>query len=207
MQETRRFAIALAGIGGCLGIAAGIVVTGLTDVPVVPAPNLPTARAAQSLPRFPMPSWSDVTSDVATARTTRRAAPTATSGSEVATAAGPSTSAPVNPPLDPFDTLKVDGERGRTVETLGAPRVARGAQSSVDPQSSIVNRQSSVAKPLDARPVPLMLSGAPRAAGADLVVAESRARERDAVTGAFVTAGSHVGKSFRTVGRTLKRVF
>ena len=200
MHETRRFALALAGIGGCLGIAAGIVLTGVADVTVVPVPNLPTARAVQTLPRFPMPSWSDVTSDVATARTTRKV-PAATSGSELAMTAGPNTSAPVNLPLDPFGTLRADGERGRTVETLGAPRVHRGVQ------SSITNPQSSVARPLDARPVPLILIGAPRASGADLVVAESRARERDAVTGAFVTAGSHVGKSFRTVGRTLKRVF
>jgi hypothetical protein len=186
MHETQRFALALAGIGGCLGIAAGIVVTGLADVAVVPVPNLPPARAAQTLPRFPTPSWSDMTSEVATARTRRNVRP-APSGSGVtmsvsgvAMTTADDTSAPVNLSLDPFGKLRVDDQRGRTVE---------------------------VTTPLDARPVPLMLSGAPRATGADVVVAQSRTHERDAVTGAFVTAGSHVGKSFRTVGRTLKRVF
>ena len=33
------------------------------------------------------------------------------------------------------------------------------------------------------------------------------ARERGPVTGAFVTAGTHVGGGFKTVGRTLRRVF
>ena len=186
MHETQRFALALAGIGGCIGIAAGIVVTGLADVPVVPVPNLPPARAAQTLPRLPMPSWSDMTSEVATARTRRkvRSAPSGSnvlmSVSGVGTTTAEAASAPVDLPLDPFGNLSVAGEHGRTVE---------------------------VATPLDARPVPLLLSGAPRATSADVVVAQSRTRERDAVTGAFVTAGSQVGKSFRTVGRTLKRVF
>ena len=178
MHETRRFALALAGIGGCLCIAAGIVVTGLADVTAVPVPSPPTARETGMLPRLPMPAWSDVSSSVPTARLTPKLrAPTPRSG--VATTAAATASAPVSL------------------------------------QSSIVNRQFTppstparlVARPLEAAPVPLMLSYAPRAAGADLVVATRRPRERDAVTGAFVTAGTHVGKSVRTVGRTLKRVF
>jgi len=180
MHETQRFALALTGIGGCLCIAAGIVVTGLADVTAVPVPGVPTTHGAEMLPRLPMPSWSDVTSDVTTARMTRKAR-AATNGSGVATTAAATASAPV---------------------TL---------------QSSIVNRQFTppplpqaawlVGRPLEALPVPLMLSHAPGATGADVVFAKSRARDRDAVTGAFVTAGTHVGKSFRTVGRTLKRVF
>jgi hypothetical protein len=190
MHEQRRFAIALVGIGGCLGIAAGIVVTGLSDVAPVPVPRVPTARAAQTLPSLPMPSWSDVASDVTTARMASKGR-VATSGSSVAMTAMPTALAPVHLPLDPFGKLRVDGEPGRTVEELGSPRVDRGVQ------ASIVNRQFMSA--------PLMLSNAPRATGS--LFADDRARQRDPVTGAFVTAGSHVGKSFRTVGRTLKRVF
>jgi hypothetical protein len=199
MRETQRFALALAGIGACLGIAAGIMVTGVADVPVVPVPNLPPARAAQTLPRFSVPSWSDVTSDEATAPT-RRQVRAATSGSGVTMSASDVAMA-TTADTSALGKLRVDGERGRTVETLEAPPLHRGMH------SSLATRQSSVTTPLDARPVPLMLSGVPRATGADLVVAQSRTRERDAVTSAFVTAGSHVGKSFRTVGRTLKRVF
>ena len=180
MHETRRFALALAGIGGCLCIAAGIVVTGLTDVTAVPVPSRPTAPETEMLPRLPMPAWSDVTSNVTTARMPPKMR-AATSGSGVATTAAATASAPVNL------------------------------------QSSIVNRQFTppstpqavrlVAPPLEAAPVLLTLSHAPRTTGADVVAATHRAREHDAVTGAFVTAGTHVGKSLRTVGRTLKRVF
>ena len=55
--------------------------------------------------------------------------------------------------------------------------------------------------------MPVMLPPAPRANGLDVVVARPPARGHGAVTGAFVTAGTHVGGGFRTVGRTLKKVF
>jgi hypothetical protein len=188
MHEQRRFAIALASIGGCVCLAAGIVVTGLPEVTTVPVPAVPKAPAAQMLPPLPMPSLR-----------------------EVPPMAAATASAPGNLPLDLFGKLRADGERGRTVEKLGAPRVDRSVQ------SSVVNRQFTPpplpqpallgATPLTVASMPPMLSNAPRATGTHVVFAESRARERDPVTGAFVTAGSHVGKNFRTVGRTLKRVF
>ena len=52
-----------------------------------------------------------------------------------------------------------------------------------------------------------MLSNAPHASGTDVVAGDNGGRERGAVTGALVTAGTHIGGGFRTVGRTLKRVF
>lgn len=185
MDETRRFGLALAGIGGCLCIAAGIVGSGLADVTAMPVPSLPTAGEPM-LPRLPMPVWSDVPVHVATAHVTRKPR-NATNGSGEAPTLAAAAPAPVHLPLDPFGTRGIDGARGRTVEVLGEAAL--------------------VARPLEAAPVPLMLSYAPQAAGADVVVAAHRARERDAVTAAFVTAGTHVGKSVRTVGRTLKRVF
>lgn len=172
MHEQRRFAIALASIGGCVCLAAGIVVTGLPEVTTVPVAAVPKAPAAQMLPPLPMPSLRKV---------------------------------------PPMGKRRIEGERDRTVEKLEAPRVDRRVQ------SSVVNRQftppplpqpaSLGATPLAAASVPPILSNAPRATGTHVVFAESGARERDPVTGAFVTAGSHVGKSFRTVGRTLKRMF
>ena len=52
-----------------------------------------------------------------------------------------------------------------------------------------------------------MLGNAPQASGADIVIGDNGAREHGPVTGALVTAGTHIGGGFRTVGRTLKRVF
>ena len=59
MQEKPRFGIALAGVGGCLCIAAGIVVTAPRESAVPSVNGLPAARA-ERLPRLPMPSWSEV---------------------------------------------------------------------------------------------------------------------------------------------------
>ena len=52
-----------------------------------------------------------------------------------------------------------------------------------------------------------MLRGAPHAESSDVVAADSRPRERGAVTGALVSAGTHIGGGFKTVGRTLRRAF
>ena len=65
MQEKPRFAIALAGVGGCLCIAAGIVVTAPRES-ASPGAQLPVARA-ERLPGLPMPSWSDVAAPVVSA--------------------------------------------------------------------------------------------------------------------------------------------
>ena len=64
MQEKPRFGIALAGVGGCLCIAAGIVITAPRESAVPSVHGLPAARA-ERLPRLPMPSWSDVATHVA----------------------------------------------------------------------------------------------------------------------------------------------
>ena len=73
---------------------------------------------------------------------------------------------------------------------------ATAAPAVLNRQSAIVNRQF---------PVPVVFSNAPTATGG----ADRRtvADERGPVTSALVTAGTHIGGGFRTVGRTIKKVF
>jgi len=54
--------------------------------------------------------------------------------------------------------------------------------------------------------MPVVVGNAPTPADT-VVAARQPAREHGLVTGAFVTAGTHVGGGFKTVGRTLRRVF
>ena len=169
MHEKPRFGIALAGVGGCLCIAAGIVLTAPYEIAVPSVNGLPAARA-ERLPRLPMPSWSDVAAPVASAR-----------------AARPESSVHEALPSDAHVLAHVDAPRAETV--TAAPAV-------LNRQSSIVNRQFHV---------PVVLSNAPGATRKN--VAETGGRDRGPVTGALVTAGTHIGGGFRTVGRTLKRVF
>ena len=90
------------------------------------------------------------------------------------------------PPSDAHVRAHVDAPRVEAV--IAAPAV-------LDRQPSIVNRQF---------PVPCC-HNPPSAGGKN--VAETGGRDRGPVTGALVTAGTHIGGGFRTVGRTLKRVF
>ena len=170
MHEKPRFGIALAGVGGCLCIAAGIVLTAPHEIAVPTVNDLPPARA-ERLPRLPMPSWSDVSTPVAASVSTART----------------ESRVPDALPSDAHVLAHVDAPRAEMV--TAAPAVLHR-------QSSIVNRQF---------PVPVVLSNAPTASGTN--VAETGGRDRGPVTGALVTAGTHIGGGFKTVGRTLKRVF
>jgi hypothetical protein len=172
MHEKPRFGLALAGVGGCLCIAAGIIVTAPRGVAIPPVDGVPPARA-EHLPPVPMPSWADMAVDV-TSRTA------AGSGSRIQ--ASPSSNYPSRAP--------VGAESSVAAVTIAPAAAGR--------YSPIFEGQS---------PVPLMLRGAPHAEGSDVVVADSRTRERGAVTGALVTAGTHIGGGFKSVGRTLMRVF
>jgi hypothetical protein len=186
MHEKPRFGIALAGVGGCLCIAAGIVVTAPRESAIPSVHGLPAARA-ERLPRLPMPSWSDVATHVASSAPAR-----------------PWAGVQETPSSDAQSHMRVDAPRAEAVTAAPAvlnrqssPRQGSGTPSSFE--GAIVNLQSRV---------PLMLSNAPHASGTDVVVAgDNGARERGAVTGALVTASVHIGGGFRTVGRTLKRVF
>lgn len=179
MHEQQRFAVALAGIGGCLCLAAGIVFSGPRGLVIPGVDDVPVAQGP-SLPRLPLPSWLDTTRpDVPEARgpVTRGRAIAPASRAETITTAPLAAREPV---------LVAMGAR--------APGELRPATLTTDVMTPAV------------APVPLMLSTAPLASGIEVVVAD-KPRDRSVVTGAFVTAGTHVGESFKTVGRTLKRVF
>lgn len=58
MDEKRRFAVALAGVAGCLCLAAGIALSGHGDA-VAPRVDPPLVARVEALPRWPMPArWS-----------------------------------------------------------------------------------------------------------------------------------------------------
>jgi hypothetical protein len=172
MGEQKRFAVALGGVGGCLVIAAVIVVTGPGDVtpPLVPRVS---ATFADRLPRVPMPSWSDVTVEPR--------APRAAGSVRIAR-------------LESRDAVPVAQTTTGTIAPASAPPDLD------EPRplpSSIAMRQATM---------PVVVGHAPRPTDAALATREP-ARERGPVAGAFVTAGTHVGGGFKTMGRTLKRVF
>ena len=172
MGEQQRFAVALGGVVGCLGIAAVIVLTGPGDVTPLPVPGV-SAPLADRLARMPMPSWSDVT-----------VAPRA------ADAAAPVRVAR----LESRDAVPI------AQTATGAIALASAPPDVDDPgplPSSIAMRQATM---------PVVVGHAPRPTDT-VFAAQEPVRERGPVTGAFVTAGTHVGGGFKTVGRTLKRVF
>jgi hypothetical protein len=170
MQERPRFAIALAGVAGCLCLAAGIMITAPRAGVPPPVPSIPVARA-ERLPRLPVPSWSDVK-----ARVVSRPAARPVSRSRAQEA----------PLSDATPLVRPDAPQVEAATATPAVLIR---------QSSIVNRQF---------PVPVVLSNAPPATSADEGTASG---ERGPVTDALVTAGTHIGGGFRTVGRTLKKVF
>lgn len=59
--------------------------------------------------------------------------------------------------------------------------------------------------PAGARPIPV--AGLPQTSGRAVADVGAEPVDRGPVTAAFVTAGTHVGQGFRTVGRTLKNLF
>ena len=148
MSEKQRFAVALAGVVGCLCIAAGIVVTGPGDVIAAPVPGVPSARA-ERLPRVPMPSWSDVTAPRVSAR--RRSA------RRICARRGGSESARACP----------------SRRHAGANRARRAPAIDAATPAAVVNRDRQATMP-----VPLMRPRAPTPTGADVVVAQDRTRER-----------------------------
>ncbi len=179
MHEKQRFAIALGGVGGCLCIAAGIVVTGPREVTTLPVADR-TVALVDRLPEVPVPSWDEVVSATPSARRTR-ATMASVPGRSVDEATASAVASVLSPAPPPAPSREFPNARRQT-PTFQAT--------------------------LPAASVPLTLSHAPRASGTEFVVADDRREHsRGVVTSAFVTAGTHVGGSFRTVGRTLKRVF
>jgi hypothetical protein len=170
MHEQHRYTLALAGVGACLCLSAGIMLTAPRDL-ATPSVDARPVVPAEGLPRVAMPSWSEVTVTPAPAPRVNRV------GAVAVALAEPGAAAPsAGPELPSVTPVSLED---------AAPRVLRGARSSM----------------------PVMLPTAPQANGLEVVVARQPARGHGAVTGAFVTAGTHVGGGFRTVARTLKKVF
>lgn len=170
MDEKGRFAIALAGVGGCLCLAAGIVFSGQDDA-AAPQVGPPPAAHVEALPRWPMPSWADV----AEPQPARRAL--------------------ISAPRDLVMATVVELPASTETATESTP-LALAPQP--EPARALSTRRLAI---------PMLVETAPDADGAEVLVAQERTRSHGAVTGALLTAGTHVGGSFKTVGRTLRRVF
>ena len=161
MDEKGRFAVALAGVGGCLCLAAGIVFSGLGDT-VAPSVNAPLSARVETLPRWPLPSWADVAEPQ------------------------PARRAPLSAARDIVMATVVD-----------LPAATETAMESA-PLRALSTRRLAI---------PMLVATAPDAARAQVLAPQEPTRSHGAVTGALVTAGTHIGGSFKTVGRTLRRVF
>ena len=174
MHERQRFAIALAGVGGCLCLSAGILLTGPRGI-VLPPVDAPAVLMAERLPLRPVPAWRDtplLAHELPAAPRPPRDR-----------AAGPLHARATNAPSEP--TLQAD-------DTLAADPIDQPEP------SSLLTRPFAM---------PLPVSYAPAAAGTRVETASPRTRDRGHLTAAVVTAGTHVGRGFKTVGRTLKRAF
>lgn len=172
MDEKRRFAVALAGVGGCLCLAAGIVFSGRGDA-VAPPVAPPLSSRVEVLPLRPMPSWAEVAEPQ------------------------PERPAPISAPRDLV--MATVAELPASTESASESEPGRlEAQSEQQPLRALATRRIAI---------PLLMRTAPEATGADVLVAQERTRRRGALAGAAVTAGTHVGGSVKTVGRTLRRVF
>jgi hypothetical protein len=171
MDERRRFAVALAGVLGSIGLAAGIALTGPGLRTVAPQAVPATMAAPRPLPALSMPEW-DADADVPAVRARREPL-------KVAAIVPAASHVPVGP---------VHPEVVRAVEETTA-HVAAGPL------------------PLQATTRVVVLTDAPHARGASALGPAERQSNRGPVVSAFVVAGTEVGSSFKTVGRTLKRLF
>lgn len=177
MREGRRFLMALGLVGACVAIA-GVFVASAPPVTWPAAAGVRLAPPAGSHGLPPLPM--PQWKDVGVngqAAPARRDAP-----------ASPSDARHAVPPA-PLDV---------TVAAIDEPALAQ---------------PSPTTPPLRAES-PLAAVSLPPAAGYPVVLAhhpvvqtDDAGRDRDPVTGAFVTVGAQVGKGVRSVGRTLKKVF
>ena len=179
MHEKPRFGIALAGVGGCLCIAAGIVLTAPHEIAVPSVNGLPVRHAP---------------SGCRDCRCRRGLMWQPLSPLQERRVRSPGVHEAL--PSDAHVLAQVDAPRAETVTAAPAVLNRQSSPGKLAQCIEVVNRQF---------PVPVVLSNAPSARGKN--VAETGGRDRGPVTGALVTAGTHIGGGFRTVGRTLKRVF
>lgn len=179
MREGRRFLMALALVGTCVAIA-GVFVASAPPVTWPAAPGVRVAPPAEphGLPPLPMPQWKDVGVN-GRAEPARRDAPASPSDARHA--------------VSPGDPAPLD-----VTAAIGEPALA---------QPSFTAPPLRADSPLAAVSLPLAADYPVVQAHHPVVPAQEAGRDRDPVTGAFVTVGAQVGKGVRSVGRTLRKVF
>ena len=118
MHEQQRSALALAGVGGCLCLAAGIMLTAPRDL-ATPSVDARPVALAEGLPRVATPSWSAVS-------VTRVPPPRASRVHAVGVApAGPM-------PVAESASARIDRPSvAPEPEEVAAPRVLRGVRSAM----------------------------------------------------------------------------
>lgn len=179
MHEGRRFLLALALVGGCVAIAGVLVATAPPVTwPAAPRGQVPPLAETRALPGLPLPEWKAPA--VRGPARPRREGPAGSSHARHAVAS------PERASLDV------------TVAAIGEPALAQPSLATLS--LSAESRIAAVALP----PAP-QVTGAP--VNQPIVPARHAERDRDPVTGAFVTVGAQVGKGVRSVGRTLRNLF
>ena len=117
-----------------------------------------------------------------------------------------------------FEEARSVLDQPRPVAPIGSPsRAMQSSGRAVKPVAPLVEPTAPATASADIRGVvdpalpatahPALSFTAPEAASTLLRHESNAARRRGPVTGAFASAGSHVGGGFRTVGRAIRRVF
>ncbi len=200
--ERRRFLAALGGLGGALVIAAAFVFVPSATPPPPPAPRIhvelpqPSALATPSLRAALIASReSDTTANRPAAQAPRPLAP------------GPRPLAPTPWPPAPDPESRPSGQRSPlpAVATLRAGTGAFGLAPPAATHTAVaVNQEAVPTIPAHALADLTRPREAPVVQVADAGEDDDR---HDPVTGALVTAASHIGGGFRTMGRALRKVF
>jgi hypothetical protein len=177
MDERRRFAVAMSGVLGTIGLAAGIALTGPGLQTVTPVAAPARMAAARPLTALAIPAVTVPEPRHAPLPRGRRAS-----------RPGPTVVSTVLSPTDSAVPVAVTPQFVRAVNT--------------PPHSS----PDSPAR-LQATTHAVLLTGAPQAHGESAFGLTGRPEGRDPVASAFVVAGSEVGAGFKTVGRTIRRLF
>ena len=178
MDERRRFAVALSGVLGSIGLAAGIALTG-PGVRTV-APRVEPSRIARSrpLPALSLPDWT----------------------------ASLSAAAPLTQPPRALSR----GAKSRltsTTMTVASDAAPAPVVSEVVRATDTMPGHAWGPEPLRATTRAVVIVDAPHADAESALASAERRPTRGPVTTAFVVAGSEVGSGFKTVGRTIRRLF
>ena len=177
MDERRRFAVAMSGVLGTIGLAAGIALTGPGLQTVKPVMEPAGMAVAQPLTALAIPAVTVPEPAAGSLAPERRAS-----------ARDPRVASTVLPPTSEALPVAVTPQFVRAVD--------------MPPHSS----PDSPAR-LQATTHAVLLTGAPQAHGESAFGLTERPEGRGPVASAFVVAGSEVGASFKTVGRTIRRLF